>query len=185
LIQLNNFWLFFYDDLCLPGNIFLKIDFWISERQVILSPVTPADEGFLFRVYASTRADEMALVAWTGEQKQAFLQMQFRAQSQHYQAVYPQAIDQVIAWGGIPIGRLTLDRSEETTFLVDLALLPEFRHRGVGAALISALQSENRKINLHVLKGNPASNLYRRLGFVFKSEDALYFEMEWIPEVNT
>ena len=49
---------------------------------------------------------------------------------------------------------------------------------------IKALQAENRKISLHVLESNPALNLYRRLGFLFKNEDALYFELEWIPEVK-
>jgi ribosomal protein S18 acetylase RimI-like enzyme len=155
-----------------------------SMSDVTLRPATPEDGTFYFRVYASTRADEMALVDWTDEQKEAFLQMQFRAQRQHYQAVYPQATYQMIELDGIPLGRLILDQTNRTTTLVDIALLPEFRNRGLGAALISALQSENRKISLHVLKSNPALNLYRRLGFVFKSEDALYFEMEWTPEVK-
>ena len=155
-----------------------------SMSDVTLRPATPEDDTFYFRVYASTRADEMALVDWTDEQKEAFLQMQFRAKSQHYQAVYPQATYQVIEWDGIPFGRLVLNQTDQTTSLVDIALLPEFRNRGLGAALISTLQSENRKISLHVLKSNPAVNLYRRLGFAFKSEDALYFEMEWIPEVK-
>jgi ribosomal protein S18 acetylase RimI-like enzyme len=156
----------------------------MTNLSVSLRPVQPEDETFLFQVYASTRADEMALVDWTDEQKEAFLQMQFRAQRQHYQAVYPQATYQMIELDGIPLGRLILDQTNQTTTLVDIALLPEFRNRGLGAALISALQSENRKISLHVLKSNPALNLYRRLGFVFKSEDALYFEMEWIAEVK-
>ena len=151
---------------------------------ISLRPANTIDSSFCFLVYASTRADEMALVDWTGEQKEAFLQMQFRAQSQHYQAAYPQATYQVIEWDGIPVGRLTLDRTEQITTLVDIALLPEFRNHGLGTALISALQSENRKISLHVLKSNPALNLYQRRGFVFKSEDALYFELEWIPEVK-
>ena len=151
---------------------------------LILRSMEAGDEDFVYRVYASTRMAEMDMVDWTDKQKEAFLRMQFRAQGQHYQAVYPQAIYQVIEWNGIPVGRLTLDQTEQTTRLVDIALLPEFRNRGLGAALISALQSQNRKINLHVLKSNPALNLYQRLGFVFKSEDALHFEMEWSPEVK-
>lgn len=147
-------------------------------------PLLPADEEFSYQVYASTRAEEMALIDWSSEQKAAFLQMQFRVQSQHYQAAYPQAAYQVIEWEDIRVGRLTLHRAEQTTTLVDIALLPEFRKRGIGSAIIHDLQSENRRINLHVLKSNPALNLYQRLGFVFKSEDALYMEMEWMPEVK-
>jgi hypothetical protein len=45
-----------------------------------LRPVQEEDEALLLEIYASTRADEMALVPWNGAQKQAFLHMQFSAQ---------------------------------------------------------------------------------------------------------
>jgi ribosomal protein S18 acetylase RimI-like enzyme len=156
----------------------------LLETHCILRPLIAGDELFSYQVYASTRAEEMAFLDWPAAQKEAFLQMQFRAQSQHYRLVYPLATYQVIEWDGVPVGRLILNRADQSTTLVDIALLPEFRNRGLGAALISALQSENRKINLHVLKSNPALNLYLRMGFIFKSEDALYFEMEWMLEVK-
>jgi len=154
------------------------------ETPYTLRPLNAGDELFSYEVYASTRTDELAFLDWPAAQKEAFLQMQFRAQNQHYQAVYPQAIYQIVELDGVPAGRLILDRSGRTTNLVDIAILPEFRNRGIGAALISVLQAENRKIRLHVLASSPALNLYRRLGFVIKSEDALYFEMEWTPEVE-
>ncbi len=148
-------------------------------------PLDPTEEAFAYQVYASTRLDELSLLDWNDEQKEAFLRMQFRSQSQHYREAYPQATYQVIEWNGTPVGRLTIDREERTTTLVDIALLPEFRKRGIGSRIIGALQSEGKKINLHVLKSNPALNLYRRLGFVVKDEDALYIEMEWVPEVKS
>lgn len=156
----------------------------IRIESISTRPVLPTDDNFIYEVYASTRLDELALMDWSNDQKEAFLQMQFRAQSQHYRAAYPEATFQVIEWDGRPVGRLTLRRAEQVTTLVDIALLPEFRNRGIGSAIIRDLQAENKKINLHVLKSNAALNLYQRLGFVFKSEDALYMEMEWMPEVN-
>ena len=40
---------------------------------VTFRPIRPEDEPFLCRLYASTRADEMALVDWDEAQKEAFL----------------------------------------------------------------------------------------------------------------
>src|SRR4051812_8492249 len=50
-----------------------------------LRPETEDDTPFLFRVYASTREQELAqAVGWSAEQKLAFLTQQFQAQRQHY-----------------------------------------------------------------------------------------------------
>jgi hypothetical protein len=38
-----------------------------------LRPVRPEDEAFLFELYASTRADEMALVGWFKQQQETML----------------------------------------------------------------------------------------------------------------
>ena len=52
----------------------------------------------------------------------------------------------------------------------DLAVLPETRGRGVGKALLAAIEAEALKrgackITLEVLSGNPARHLYAREGF--------------------
>lgn len=52
----------------------------------------------------------------------------------------------------------------------DLAVLPETRGRGVGKALLAAIEAEALKrgackITLEVLSGNPARRLYAREGF--------------------
>jgi ribosomal protein S18 acetylase RimI-like enzyme len=160
------------------GLFFIR-DAWIMS--IALRAVDTSDTGFLFSVYASTRADEMALVGWAPAQKEAFLQMQFHAQRQQYQFTYPDAINQIIEFNGVPVGRLILDRSANETSLVDIALLPDFRNLGLGASLLRSLQAEGKKVTLHVIKSNPAVNLYQRLGFVFVGEEAFYSEMQWSP----
>ncbi len=149
---------------------------------ISLRAITLEDEPFLFAVYSSTRADELALVDWNAERKDAFLQMQFRAQQGQYQFTYPNATNQIIECNGAPAGRLILDRSENETLLVDIALLPEFRNLGLGTGLLRDLQARNKKITLHVIRSNPAAELYQRLGFVFVGEESFYSQMEWSPE---
>jgi len=78
-----------------------------------------------------------------------------------------------------------VDRSGDTTVLVDVALLAEHRGRGVGGALMGALLAEAqaacRAVRLHVSRTNPAARLYERLGFVRKGGDEMYAAMEWRP----
>ena len=47
--------------------------------------ISDDDLDFLYRVYASTREEEMELIPWNAEQKAEFLRMQFQAQHKHYQ----------------------------------------------------------------------------------------------------
>jgi len=150
-------------------------------KQIILRQNVQQDDSFLFQVYASTRAEELAVVPWSVEQKDAFLRMQFNAQCQQYQFTYPAAIHQIIEYNGSPAGQWIVDRSPNETTLVDIALLPGFRNQGLGAFLLGKLQAENKKIILHVIRTNPAVNLYQRMGFVFVGEDGLYAQMEWSP----
>src|SRR5712664_2086303 len=104
-----------------------------------LRPVSLDDQAFLFQVYASTRLEEVALVPWNDEQKQAFLQMQFNAQTQSYQREFPGAEYLVILHDGVPAGRLTIERSDKAILLIDIALLPAYRNFGIGSGLIQDL----------------------------------------------
>lgn len=149
--------------------------------QITLRNIYLTDNEFLFTIYANTRADEMALVDWSETQKESFQRMQFHAQRQQYQFTYPNAINQIIEFNGVPAGRLIVDRSANETLLVDIALLPDFRNLGLGASLLRSLQAEGKKISLHVIRSNPAVNLYQRLGFIFVGEEAFYSKMEWSP----
>ena len=78
-------------------------------RGVELRPVNfQQDLEFLYRVYASTRADEMAVVPWSDAEKESFLRMQFQAQHSYYHDQFKQAaFDEQTR----PIGRLQLDAS--------------------------------------------------------------------------
>lgn len=152
---------------------------------ITLRPITSEDTDFLYQVYASTRADELAIVDWSQEQKDAFLQMQFDAQHRYYQEYYANASFDVILRDSQPIGRLYLDRREDEVRIVDIAILPEHRNAGVGTALLRDIMSEaasmDKVVTIHVEKFNPALRLYRRLGFRQKGDSGVYFLLEWSP----
>src|SRR5947199_4647817 len=106
---------------------------------IALRPIAPEDEPFLCAVYASTRAEEMALVDWDEGQKTAFVQMQFTAQHRYYQEHYADAAFQVILCDGVPAGRLYVARWPAEIRIVDIALLPPYRNRGIGSFLLRQL----------------------------------------------
>ena len=152
---------------------------------ITLRPTTREDEPFLLAVYASTRAEELAAFGWNDAQREAFLRMQFRAQQLSYQARAAQTDTKLILLAGSPAGRLIVTRSKSEIRLTDIALLPEYRGKGIGTALIKDLLAEatraGQAVRLQVLKTNRAKRLYERLGFQTVSESATHFQMEWLP----
>lgn len=153
--------------------------------QVTLRPITGDDLALLAQIYASTRAEELAQTDWTDEQKAAFLRQQFDAQHQYYQANYPGAQFQMVEEAGAPIGRLYVDRWEDQIRIMDVALLPAYRGRGVGTQLLEQILAEGRQLQLpvtiHVERFNPALRLYERLGFRVEEDKGVYLFLKWTP----
>ena len=69
--------------------------------------------------------------------------------------------------------------------MIDIALLPEHRGRGVGTQLVRALLAEanagGRRVTLNVERSNRARGLYERLGFQIVRDGEVYVDLEWIP----
>ena len=157
------------------------------KRRVRLRPVEPADEEFLLDVYASTRADEMALVPWTDEQKRAFLRMQLGAQREAYETNYKDATDyQLILLDEQPVGRLWTARTEEQIRLLDIALLPEAQKHGIGTMLLAQLIAESEQLGKplrHMVYrfNTGALRFYERHGFSQLGEAGAYLLMERQP----
>lgn len=148
-----------------------------------LRPASPEDKTFLYELYASTRAEEMASWGWPAAQQEMFLKMQFNAQHQSYEARYPDAEHNIIMVDGREAGRILVERTESEILLVDIALLTDYRGKGVGARLIEDLLAEgqraNKPVRLYVTKTNRAARLYERLGFYETGADGVYRAMEW------
>lgn len=150
-----------------------------------LRPARAEDRDFLLRVYGSTREEELRLVDWEAEEKAAFVQQQFEAQDSYYREHYDPATFDVIEVDAEPAGRLYVARWEDEIRIIDVALLPEHRGRGVGTALLRALLEEaaeaGKRLSIHVELNNPARRLYERLGFAPVEERGVYLLMEAAP----
>jgi len=142
-----------------------------------------SDREFLYQLYASTREDELAPVPWTEEEKANFLRQQFEAQTAHYNEHFREEADfLIILADGQPGGRLYLARREEEFRIIDIALLAEFRGRGIGGKLLTDIIAEateaGKSVTIHVEQNNPAMRLYDRLGFRKIAEEGIYWLME-------
>jgi ribosomal protein S18 acetylase RimI-like enzyme len=152
---------------------------------VTFRPIGPDDLPFLRALYGSVREDELAQVAWAPEEKAAFLDQQFGAQHQSYQAAYAGASFDLLLRDGEPVGRLYVARWPAEIRIVDIALMAGARRGGIGTALLRGLLEEGAAagvpVTIHVEKYNPALQLYRRLGFVEAEDKGVYWFMEWRP----
>ena len=159
-----------------------------------LRPESDADHAFLEALYASTRQSEMAAVPWPLSQKQAFLCSQFKLQHAHYKQHFPRARFCIIEEGNKPIGRLYYGWEEKTLRLIDISLLPFYKHKGIGGQLMRRLMAEikqpDERLFLHVDIFNPARDWYLRLGFTAVDPAAppingIYQQLHWfLPAIE-
>jgi ribosomal protein S18 acetylase RimI-like enzyme len=140
-----------------------------------------ADGPFLRRLYDSTRAEELAGLAWDDRTRRAFLDQQFDAQAAGYRHQFPGARFLVVELEGAAAGRLYLDDDGPTVYVLDISLLPEHRGGGLGGALLRWVIGDGRPATLSVADGNPARRLYERMGFVVVAEQPPYLSMERQP----
>lgn len=153
-----------------------------------------ADREFVDGLYASTRFSELAALAWGEAEKLVFLKQQSEAQRSHYRQHYPDAMWWLICTDTGPIGRLYIEEWPSELRIIDIALLPDFREKGLGSAIlrdIMELAAKRAKaVGIHVEKNNPAMGLYRKLGFSKTEDKGVYDLLHWRdvkpePQANT
>lgn len=148
-----------------------------------LRSVTAADDDLVFSIYASTRED-IAVAPWDATQREAFLRQQCSAQRSDYEARFPDATHSIIVVDGIDAGRIWVDRRTDEIRLLDIALLPDYRNRAIGAELLGRLIDESAAagtpLRHSVYKDNvDGLRFYDRLGFAVVEDFGMYVLMEW------
>jgi ribosomal protein S18 acetylase RimI-like enzyme len=156
----------------------------LAASGITFRDVAPEDRLFLSELYISTRLQELSVTGWAPEMIRAFLLQQFEAQCAHYEQHYLRhgAIFRIILEHGNPVGRLYTFQGGEELRVVDIALIPGARGRGLGSVILLDLLSKSDKpVTIHVEKQNPAMRLYQRLGFTKIGEHGYYDLLERRP----
>lgn len=146
-------------------------------------PIADQDQPFLLELYGTTRAAELAMLPWSQQQKEEFVQMQFHAQHTFYQQQFGNAKFDLLLKHDKPIGRLYVDRREDEIRIIDIAIMPDYQRQGIGSQLLQELLDESKAsakpVTIHVEKNNPALGLYQRLGFEQLEDQGVYWLMRW------
>ncbi len=132
-----------------------------------------SDAPFLFALYAGVREWELAQTSWHAAQKQAFLEMQFRAQTEGYQAHYPDGVHEIIECGKQAAGRIWWRNGHDGLHILDITVAPEFRRRGIGSRVLGELirTAGTKPVSIYVESFNPSLPLWERLGFELTEQD--------------
>lgn len=152
---------------------------------ITLRDVESNDDAFLRQVYACTRAEELAMLPWTSDQREGFLRFQFDAQDSHYRSHFPEAGYKIILNDGAPVGRLYVLRSTTEIRILDITILPEHRAAGIGTSLIRDLLAEGdqsgQAVAIWVEQFNRSQSLFKRLGFAIVQEEGFNNLMQYSP----
>jgi ribosomal protein S18 acetylase RimI-like enzyme len=143
----------------------------INPADVSLRPAKAGDEAFLKRVHQSERHWEFASLLEVGEAElyDKVIAQQYDSQHRFYFANYGTAHYGIIQWTSQPIGRLYVDYGDDEVRVLDIAILPEFRGRGIGRIVMTGLcldaAMRRKPIRLCVHYLSRAQSFYRQLGF--------------------
>jgi ribosomal protein S18 acetylase RimI-like enzyme len=145
------------------------------------------DDSFQRALFETSRPDADLLSAWPQEMRTSFLDQQFRFQHLHYKQAYAEADWLIVLHAGQAIGRLIVFRGEREWCIVDIALLPAWRGKGIGSLLIQGVQDEAAQarapcLRLNVDVRNRAQRLYERLGFAVEEDGIPSIAMIWRPQ---
>jgi len=149
----------------------------------VLRLATAADDVFLEQLHASSR-DDLRLSGLDDAVLLPLLRMQHRVQLAGMRQQYPDAVHWIVVLDGAPAGRLVVDADGDTLRVIDIAVLPAMRRRGVARAALQGLQQaahrQGKSITLGVTRNNVAARaLYLGLGFRVTSADELFEQMAW------
>jgi GNAT superfamily N-acetyltransferase len=149
---------------------------------ITLRSVLESDRSLLFELYAGTRQAELSQAPWTEAQKQAFLEMQFAAQTEGYRNARPDATHEMICMDERAVGRLYLDRLADRLHIVDITVAPESRNLGIGSEVLKAILAEadrgGKRVTIYIETFNRSLSLFQRLGFWPSSVDGFLLLLE-------
>ena len=160
-----------------------------KQLAVTTRPMGDDDAMLLFELYASSRADELSRSGWVTPQQRSFFRMQAQNQERYFLRHFDHLDRRTVCINGFSAGRLLIDRPSHAVTIVDLALLPAFRSRGVGSLLIRCLLEEAAELNIPVHMELPKNSapvaMCERLGFRYTEDLGDRWHFVWNPRLDS
>lgn len=129
------------------------------------------DEAWLYDLYCTTmRAHIEETWGWD----EAFQKNGFKTN------LFPTKFD-IIVVGQRDVGAYLMNEETDHYWLEMMLIAPEWQRKGLGGKIIRDLQEmagkNGRPLKLSVIKVNPATVFYTRLGFEIYEEDQFFFKL--------
>ncbi|GMQ46559.1 GNAT family N-acetyltransferase [Vibrio sp. 10N] len=142
----------------------------MTQLQYRLRPATEQDFDFVFQLKKQTEYDAIKRVFGWDES------LQLRLHQQEWSQAKPTIVD----IDNKPIGSYLLERRSDHYYFGRFFILPEFQGMGLGSTIMRLCigQAGPLPINLAVLRGNRAVQLYSRYSFSIIEEDAHFVYMQ-------
>lgn len=112
------------------------------------------------------------------------VEQQYQLQQASYRQQAPNANLFIVNFCKTAVGQLTVNRNSQDIHLMDLSLMQQHQSKGIGTALIKALQAmaseQHLTVSLSVDCNNPrALALYLKLDFITTKQQNFYYSMVW------
>ncbi len=151
--------------------------------EITLRPLREDETEFWREIfYDSVRSHFLSLNLPESETDN-LIEFQYQAQSLDYEKNYPLVSNNIVLFNAERVGRLIYSTEHGDLHIIEMAILTEFRGRGIGTKLFRWFFDESRRsglpIRFYVEKGNPAFRLYRRLGFEVVADVNTHFQLAW------
>lgn len=141
-----------------------------------LRAVTTIDFDFLYRLKVVCLKEYVTAI-WGWDE--AF-------QKRHFAAHFDPAAGHIVVAFGRDVGQVSVENHAEFDYLSGIYLLPAYQRLGLGSELIRDVLAKaglnSKPVHLQVLVGNPALDLYRRLGFKVVDKTATHLIMHHGPK---
>jgi ribosomal protein S18 acetylase RimI-like enzyme len=140
-----------------------------------LQPAGPEDEDFALGIYLVITRQYLGSVTGWGDERII----------ERFRQLYDPAQVKIVCVDGVRAGWMQVSTTKDAIHLEQLHLIEVYRRRGIGTQVVLALQAEARSkgevLHLNVMRGNSATEFYRRLGFVVTGADKEKYHLHWSP----
>ena len=145
-------------------------------RRITFRPTTEADVAFAYHVRETTMRDYVVATwgTWNAHEAREQIDNDIRASR-----------SSIVEMDGQPVGLLRVDALSTHIHLDQLFILPEHQRKGLGHQILVQLLERARAaglpLRLWVLRLNPATKFYERLGFKVIEQTPASFHLEHPP----
>lgn len=132
-----------------------------------------ADYSFAERLYLATMQPLLSQLGALDEQDLVA----------NFKRLYRPGDVQIIVVDGVDAGWMQVAEDDEEISLFQIHIEAGYRSQGIGTSLMQDLLARSRRqrkpVSLYVVRNNPATELYKRLGFKVMGEDGTRLHMRW------